>query len=146
MNAHKFVAEHGVEQAKSILEKASPSATHFTEALGGHYAKEVLFKSDFRWAWYDATAQAWYYDITEKIRIELAELKQVVESVELIKKLGGLVAAKSALAVLEFETGAYPEQLRKAIADYELIESYKQVKVEILDMVDVSPRCEVRNG
>ncbi|MDS7693881.1 hypothetical protein N7562_06745 [Acinetobacter soli] len=121
MNAHKFVAEHGVEQAKSILEKASPSATHFTEALGGHYAKEVLYKSDFRWAWYDATAQAWYYDIAEKIRIELAELKQVVESVNKINDFGGIGLAN----LIDQSTYGENLDLDLAIADYKLVQAYK---------------------
>lgn len=131
MNAHKFVAEHGVEQAKSILEKASPSATHFTEALGGHYAKEVLFKSDFRWAWYDATAQAWYYDIAEKIRIELAELKQVVESLDIIDRLFGLDQAKHTMKIAkEIGYTSDYEQIKKAIEDYEQVQAYKNGEVK----------------
>lgn len=124
MSAHKFVAEHGVEQAKSILEKASPSATHFTEALGGHYAKEVLFKSDFRWAWYDATAQAWYYDIAEKIRIELAELKQVVESFGIVKNQGGYDELKQKINEGDVDWKNIPK-FRKAIEDYEHVQAYK---------------------
>lgn len=124
MNAHKFVAEHGVEQAKSILEKASPSATHFTEALGGHYAKEVLYKSDFRWAWYDATAQAWYYDIAEKIRIELAELKQVVESFGIVKNQGGYDELKRKINEGDVDWKNIPK-FRKAIEDYEHVQAYK---------------------
>lgn len=127
MNAHEYVAKHGVERTKECL----PS-----------YIK--------------------HYCGLERIFID--ELKQVIASVELIRKLGGLIAAKSALTVLEFETGTYPGKIKQAIADYELVESYKQVKVEIsfgialqsnqsigakcevLDMIDVSPNCEVRNG
>ncbi|MBV6549917.1 hypothetical protein KTN00_02575 [Acinetobacter soli] len=130
MNAHKFVAEHGVEQAKSILEKASTSATHFTEALGGHYAKEVLFKSDFRWSWHDATAQAWYYDIAEKIRIELAELKQVVESLDTIDRLFGLDQAKHTMVIAkEIGYSSDYEQIKQAIEDYEQVQAYKNGEV-----------------
>lgn len=107
MNAHKFVAEKGIEEAKRVLEFAGDA-----------------------WA-YDAEQDCFFdgSDLQDGYSIEhcngcflVEELKQVVESVELIKKLGGLIAAKSALAVLEFETGAYPDQLRQAIADIELIE------------------------
>lgn len=125
---HKFVAEHGVEQAKSILEKASPSATHFTEALGGHYAKEVLFKSDFRWTWYDATAQAWYYDIAEKIRIELTELRQVVESFVIVKNQGGYDELKQKINEGDVDWKNIPK-FRKAIEDYEHVQAYKNGEV-----------------
>lgn len=95
MNAHKFVAEHGVEQAKSILEKAPETATHFTEALGGHYAKEVILKMKPQWAWFNTINKEWYYDFAAKEHIELAELKQVVESVDLVKRYGGVEAIEN---------------------------------------------------
>lgn len=145
MKAHKFVAEHGIEEAKRVLEGA-PDWAVFWISRDQYHGHIISFPN-----------------MTGHYSIKLSELKQVVESVELIKKLGGLIAAKSALTVLEFETGAYPEKIKQAIADYELVESYKQVKVEVgfgialqsnqsigakcevLDMVDVSPRCEVIN-
>lgn len=145
MNAHKFVAEHGVDQAKSILEKAPETATHFTEALGGHYAKEVMLKMRPQWAWFNTINKEWYYDFAAKEHIELAELKQVVESVEIVEVQGGCEELKQKINEGDVDWKNIPK-LRKAIADYELVESYKQVKVEVLDMVDVSPRCEVRNG
>ncbi|MCE6007599.1 hypothetical protein ACNJ69_12185 [Acinetobacter soli] len=156
MNAHKFVAEHGVKQAKSILEKAPETATHFTEALGGHYSKEVMLKMRPQWAWFNTINKEWYYDFAAKEHIELAELKQVVESLDMVAKHGGLFYLKSQIEKGGYDFEWYGENgefgftdlnvLEKAIADYELVESYKQVKCEVLDMVDVSPRCEVRNG
>lgn len=141
MNAHKFVAEHGVEQAESILEKAPETATHFTEALGGHYAKEVMLKMRPQWAWFNTINKEWYYDFAAKEHIELEELKQVVESVEIVENHGGVNCAIE-------ETGSYYikpsdwEDLNQAIDDYELVESFKQEKCEVLDMVDVSPNCK----
>lgn len=96
MNAHKFVADFGIEKAKAILDGAPHSATHFNQnLLGGHYAKEVLFKNGFRWACYNKIAQAWYYDFAEHNHFELSELKQVVESVDLIESYGGITKAKA---------------------------------------------------
>ncbi|WP_288409492.1 hypothetical protein [uncultured Acinetobacter sp.] len=147
MNARKFVAEHGVEQAKSILEKAPETATHFTEALGGHYAKEVMLKMRPQWAWFNTINKEWYYDFAAKEHIELAELKKVVESLDTIDRLFGPDQAKHTMKIAkEIGYTSDYEQIKQAIADYELVESYKQVKVEVLDMVDVSPNCEVRNG
>lgn len=127
MNAHKFVAEHGVEPAKSILEKAPETATHFTEALGGHYAKEVMLKMRPQWAWFNTINKEWYYDFAAKEHIELAELKQVVESLDTIDRVFGLHHAKHTMGIFKKIgcTSDY-EQIKQAIADYELVESYKE--------------------
>ncbi|WP_151976590.1 hypothetical protein [Acinetobacter soli] len=126
MNAHEYVAKHGVEGTKECL----PS-----------YIK--------------------HYCGLERIFID--ELKQVVESVEIVEVQGGYEGLKQKINEGDVDWRNIPK-LRKAIADYELVESYKQVKCEVsfgialqsnqsigakcevLDMVDVSPRCEVRNG
>ena len=143
-NAHKFVAEHGVEQAESILEKAPETATHFTEALGGHYAKEVMLKMRPQWAWFNTINKEWYYDFAAKEHIELAELKQVVESVEIVQRSGGFESVKAAITNYRASGDMVTfSSLEKRLADSELVESYKQVKVEVLDMVDVSPLCKV---
>lgn len=124
MNAHKFVAEHGVEQAKSILEKASPSATHFTEALGGHYAKEVMLKMRPQWAWFNTINKEWYYDLAAKEHIELAELKQVVESVGIVEGQGGYDELKQKINEGDVDWKNIPK-FRKAIEDYEHVQAYK---------------------
>ena len=126
MNAHKFVAEKGIKEAKAVFMGAPPSATHFNQnSLGGHYAKEVLFKRDFRWAWYNKINQSWYYDFAEHNHFELSELKQVVESVEIVEFYGGLEESKN-LHADEFWHEKNYSRLQKAIADYELVESYKE--------------------
>ena len=125
MNAHKFVAEFGIERAKAVLDGAPPSATHFNQnSLGGHYAKEVLFKMDFRWAWYNRICQCWYYDFAEHNHFELSELKQVVESVEIVESKGGLRKLKKEANCL-FYNGfeGIAESYEKSIADYEAVEA-----------------------
>lgn len=107
MNAHEYVAKHGVEGTKECL----PS-----------YIK--------------------HYCGLERIFID--ELKQVVESVEIVEAQGGCEELKQKINEGDVDWENIPK-LRKAISDYELVESFKQVKCEVLDMVDVSPNCEVRN-
>ncbi|MPW43352.1 hypothetical protein [Acinetobacter guerrae] len=128
MNAHKFVAVHGIEKAKEVLEGAPPSATHFNQnSLGGHYAKEVLFKMDFRWAWYNKICQAWYYDFAEHNHFELSELKQVVESVEIVQRSGGFESVKAAITNYRASGDMVTfSSLEKRLADYEIVESYKE--------------------
>lgn len=118
MNAHEYVAKHGVEGTKECL----PS-----------YIK--------------------HYCGLERIFID--ELKQVVESVEFIESYGGVDKLHEFAVSVWRSNKNDPFILRakKAIADYELVESFKYgaltnkgTKCEVLDMVDVSPNCEVRNG
>lgn len=104
MNAHNFVAEHGVKKAKAVLDLAPKNSNY------KYYSIDIGNNNSGWHVHYRANC------------IKLKELKPVVDSVELIRKLGGLIAARSALAVLEFETGTYPERLKQAIKDVELIE------------------------
>ncbi|MEB4800713.1 hypothetical protein QR556_07020 [Acinetobacter soli] len=152
MNAHKFVIEHGIERARDVVELAPQGATHLSKDTG-HYV--------------NANFEPMPAHIKEQLPslIVIAELKQVVESLDTIDRLFGLDQAKHTMKIAkEIGYTSDYEQIKQAIADYELVESYKQVKVEVsfgialqnnqsvgakcevLDMVDVSPNCEVRNG
>lgn len=160
MNAHKFVAEHGIDKAKRVLNN-KPHSAEFFNITGGYDRKSK--NRDFNYS---------------DIHVNLGELKQVVESVEIIDRWKGLKNCKDIIGEAT-STQLPPEKsfaarMIKAIADYELVESYKSSngqtinhyfvsdfkenetldhlsikqnsQVEILDMVDVSPNCEVRNG
>lgn len=132
MNAHKFVAEKGVDEAKRIL-KLAPENSNYR-----YYSVDI-----------GNSNSGWHVDYRANC-IDLVELKQVVESVEIVSLFGGIVNTRAVAAVEDTHyMGCKLESchdLLKAIADYELVESYKQVTCEVLDVVDVSPRCEVRNG
>lgn len=134
MNAHKFVAEKGIGEAKRVLSGAPDGSAYYWEiprSENGVYSSSEANKGR---------------------AIILQELKQVVESVELLNSvevLGrtGYQEVKSHLEHCDPKWCHFHyKKWKKAITDYELVESYKQVKFEVLDMVDVSPRCEVRNG
>lgn len=151
MNAHKFVAEHGIEEAKRVLDKY----------------KDCYMPSVFKY-WSEKMSD--FVLAPKYASCKVSELKQVVESVEIVDQLGELNSVKKKLygkhigythfnvgvngrwAFLDHYVDFIPDSayhiglINKHIADYELVESYKQEKCEVLDMVDVSPRCEVKNG
>ena len=135
MNAHKFVASKGAEEAKRVLESSNDA-----------------------WA-YDAEQDCFFdgSDLQDGYSIEhcngcflVEELKQVVESIEIVEQLGELNAVKKKLCgkhigYTHFNVGAngrwafldhyvdfIPDSayhiglINKHIANYELVESYKE--------------------
>ena len=173
MNAHKFVAEKGVDEAKGIISN-----------IPAKYME--CYYSTLCWC-----TKTKKYSDRFKPRISLvniADLIRVVESVEVVNKFDSVQQAVDAIKNAPYGSTDYRKlscstryikqserffewwdggnwrrptapftdennilrftelsNLEKSVADYELVESYKQVKCEFLDMVDVSPRCEVIN-
>lgn len=131
MNAHKFVAEHGIERAKAVLDGAPIGATHIgsesyfkeNEDTGVWFIwSDGYWRSDFRWP--------------EVTPIRGYELKQVVESVELINCFDDLDQAKSWVPEMDndypyvfkgdtYDNRFYRHELEQAIADYEVVEAHK---------------------
>lgn len=72
MNAHKFVASKGIDEAKRVLEGAHWENIAYSN---GHYYSQSCSGND----------------------VNMEELKQVVESFELVEQLGGIDSAKSRL-------------------------------------------------
>ncbi|WP_394660966.1 hypothetical protein [uncultured Acinetobacter sp.] len=145
MKAHKFVAEKGIDEAKRVLEGTPCEATHF------EFIKTAIYMQfcGGEWFWLNTNCNEWLLDYPNGIteRQCLKELKQVVESVEIVQRTGGFDSVKAAITNYRASGDMVTfSSLEKRLADYELVESFKQVKCEVLDMVDVSPNCEVRNG
>ncbi|MCH7391841.1 hypothetical protein [Acinetobacter dispersus] len=84
MSAIQFIKDHGIEKAREVVEGAPETATHFTEALGGHYAKEGMLKMKPQWLWFNSINKEWYYDFAAKDHIHLPDLKRVVEDIDLL--------------------------------------------------------------
>ena len=122
MNAQQFIKEHGVEKAREVVEGAPETATHFTEDLGGHYAKEGMLKMKPQWLWFNSINKEWYCDFAAKDHIHLPDLKRLVESVDLINSHGCLGVVGGKLNEGEVLWRDIP-RLRQAIADYESIYS-----------------------
>lgn len=134
MNAHKFVAEHEIEEAKRVLEGAPDEATHFELTIDGVF----YFKYEkFDWLCFgDNQLIKTYMEDHELYHlISLKELKQVVESLDMVAKHGGLFYLKCQIEKGGYDFEWYGENgefgftelniLEKAIKDYELVESYK---------------------
>ena len=177
MNAHKFVAGNGIEKAKRVLNESPSNAQSYQDGYYFRITPEFLFHNGHQ-HWNMTTNNGQYFKDRGFDPISISELKQVVESVEIIDRWKGLKNCKDIIGEAT-STQLPPEKsfaarMIKAIADYELVESYKSSngqtinhyfvsdfkenetldhlsikqnsQVEILDMVDVSPNCEVRNG
>lgn len=102
MNAIQFIKDHGVDKTREVVETAPCGATHVTNDMR-------MFVNE-------------YFDHFEKIKnhipflARISDLNRLVESIELIEKLGGIEAAKS------YVPDRYKsDRLKQAIADYESI-------------------------
>lgn len=127
MNAIQFIKDHGVEKAREVVEGAPERATHL---LNGEYVRV----SDPRW-------------ILDGY-VSISDLKRLVESVDIITKVGGIHEAieehtkwMHAPELHLYRIGESVERLKQAIADYEAIYSND---CEILDFPEdyTSPNCK----
>ena len=143
MKAHKFVADFGIEKAKRVLEGAPKDSLYLNQLTGFYYkikCDDVMYGSDdeSKGGWVVST---WLIEDLgrSKHTISLEKLKQVVESFENIEFYGGFEEVKFKIRRAELngwlcisvahEDGFaewYLEGAKKAIADYEVVESYKE--------------------
>lgn len=114
MNAHKFVAEQGIDEAKRVLGGA-PDWANFWISRDQYHGHIISFPN-----------------MTGHYSIDLSELKQVVESLGVICRACGAERIielhnmyKSNPVGHEYWLEISVNRMEKAIADYELIESYK---------------------
>ncbi len=130
MNATDFIKQHCVDKAREVVEGAPETATHFlydAELDSADYLKHVPCVSEFSFDLWDAGG--WKPFLRTKKRIDLSDLKRVVESVELVEQFGNELAGAKQL--LEFSKDCKTielsgsvitvERLKQAISDYESI-------------------------
>ena len=98
MNAIQFIKEHGIEKARKVVEGAPDWAMSINFNNGMYYSRMEHKKGD-----------TFLYD-----------LKRLVESVDLVKRYGGIAEVKT-LHQDEFWNERVFERLKQAIADYESI-------------------------
>lgn len=103
MNAVDFIKEHGVDKAREVVEVAPDWASEFCSQ-----SDEYINYSD--------TGNVG--DCNSCVAIE--RLKHLVESVDLVKRYGGIAEVKT-LHQDEFWNERVFERLKQAIADYENI-------------------------
>ena len=128
-NAHKFVAVHGIEKAKAVLEGAPEGSTHF---VGSTYLKLIGA------VWWNAWLPEWSHKdncMVKKWKCEsielmqtwgevykLEDLKRLVESVDLVTAWGGLESTYSKFRYAQEHKNTYAaNMIQQAIADYELL-------------------------
>jgi len=122
-NAIQFIQQNGVEKAREVVEGAPETATHFMydyESMMADYLKYRPDVSEFSFDLWCGKPWGWKPLLRTKKRIDLSELKPLVEGVDFINKIGGLVAAKSFWAKGSFKN-CYKEKLKQAVEDYEAI-------------------------
>lgn len=128
MNAHKFVADHGIDEAKRVLSGAPSEATHF-EFIKTAFIKTAIYMQfcGGEWFWLNTNCNEWLLDYPNGIteRQCLKELKQVVESVEKITALGGIGLAN----LIDQSTYGENLDLDRAIEDYKLFQAYMNGEV-----------------
>lgn len=126
MNAIQFIKEHGVDKAREVMEFAPQGATHLSDDTR-HYV--------------NAEFKPLPNHIKEQLPklVVIDDLKRLVESVDIIKELGGIHRVKRTYKSRPFEL-AYSD-LKQAIADYDAIYSND---CEILDHPEdyTSPNCK----
>lgn len=101
MNAIKFIKYHGVDKAREVVEGAPDRATTVKPSL------------DFKHFMYGICEEA------GGAYILLSDLKRLVESVDMLKRFGGIELSKE--WILEYSSFPYRVELEQAIADYESI-------------------------
>lgn len=99
MNAINFIKQHGVDKAREVVEGAPKWAMNINFNNGMYYSRMEHKKGD-----------TFLYDI-----------KRLVESVDMLKRFGGIELSKE--WILEYSSFPYRVELEQAIADYESIYS-----------------------
>lgn len=103
MKAHKFLAEFGVDEAKRILAGANWENVAYSN---GHYYSHSCSKND----------------------VNLEELKQIVDSLELIiNDFESVEIAEYEYMICGSQNEPYWIRLKQAIADHEYIEAIKKI-------------------
>lgn len=110
MSAIKFIKEHGVDKAREVVDGQKDTVA------------PNLFK-------YFSPSLNDYHMLNIESNVRISELKRLVESVDLVKRYGGIAEVKT-LHQDEFWSERVFERLKQAIADYEAIHSFDIEKRE----------------
>lgn len=120
MNAHKFVADNGVEKATRVLNESPSNAQSYQDGYYFRTTPEFLFHNGHH-HWNMTTNNGQYFKDRGFDPILISELKQVVESVNKINDFGGI----GLMNLIEQSTYGENLDLDRSIADYKLVQAYK---------------------
>lgn len=115
MKPEQFIRDFGVEKAREVLRGAPKYAQRYR---AGMYLKQ----GEWTWFWSEAAGKWLQYEkhiystSHFDFAVGLSDLKRLVESLELVKKLDGLQGAKSYVP-----DGYKSDRLKQAIKDHESI-------------------------
>ena len=115
MNAINFIKQYGVDKARDVVEGAPEKATAFNIVSGSI----IYYQLCDNWWWYNPLKKEWEMGYSKSMRINLSDLKCLVESMDMLKRFGGIELSKE--WVLEYSSFPYRAELEQAIADYESI-------------------------
>lgn len=116
MKPEQFIREFGVDKAREVVDGAPDGATHIHSVTWQNYKQ----CNSNNYVWGRSDQEGWYLSIYDTLNgmMVLEDLKRLVESVDLVKKLGGLKAARSEA---HKDCFVYNQPLLAAIAAYESI-------------------------
>lgn len=116
MNAIKFIQDNGVEKAREVVEGAPDCSSAFNIVSGAI----VYYQLCDNWWWFNSATKEYEMDYSKSMKFDLLDLKRLIESVDLVKRYGGIAEAKT-LHQDEFWDERAFKILKQAIADYELL-------------------------
>ena len=121
MNAHKFVAEKGIDEAKRVLRGAPALGCYFLPTYQQYFTDKHGFVYVLGMFGYFTPSLGMSIEYLNEHGLTIAELMQVVESVIKINDFGGIGLAN----LIDQSTYGDNLDLDQAIADYELVEHFK---------------------
>lgn len=124
MNAIKFIKNNGVDKAREVVEGAPSNAESYQDSYYFRTKPEFQFHNGFHPVWNLTDNDGEYFKKRGFDQVGLNDLKRLVESVDLVKRYGGIAEAKT-IHNDEFWCERAFERLEQAIADYELIYGVK---------------------
>ncbi len=118
MNAIVFIQQYGIEKARKVVEGVPEAATAFNIVSGSIIYYQLC---DNWWWWYNPLKKEWEMDYSKSMRINLSDLKRIVESVDFINKFDGIDLARA--YDKEMGSHGFDPFFEKSIADYQSIYS-----------------------
>ncbi|HEO1813063.1 TPA: hypothetical protein VAM20_002322 [Acinetobacter baumannii] len=117
MKPEQFIKRYGINEAKKIIDKAPNGTTHIHSVTWQNYKQG----DSNNYVWCGSGRDGWYFSIYDTLNgmMALEDLKRLVESVDMLKRFGGIELSKE--WILEYSSFPYRVELEQAIADYESI-------------------------
>lgn len=111
-----FVKKHGIKLARDIVEGSPVEASHF------EFIKTVNYMQfcGGDWFWLNTEVNEWFLDYATGIteRFSLAELKDVVDCINRVERMGGIQIVKDRLTKFGDNGSLHSNQLKRIIAAY----------------------------